>query len=159
MKLSSKILLALLAIVIVYCGFFREYVFQNLNAWIGEMYYKENVYQLPENLYVFKRFTYDELYTLKWILTLTCMVIYMGLTLTVIKIIYRDRKYLVITVGTFFALFIIAGICYVAGNLLNNYYYGYTLSRIFMGMVQSPLVLMILVPAFQLSRGSAEKNN
>jgi len=49
-----------------------------------------------------------------------------------------------------FSIFFFAGIFYLVGTVTGKGLEGYTLSREFMGILQSPLLLMILTPTFIL---------
>jgi hypothetical protein len=51
-------------------------------------------------------------------------------------------------------LFGVAALFYLVGYLMNRNAEGYTLAREIMGLLQSPLILMILLPTFYLFHAS-----
>jgi hypothetical protein len=52
----------------------------------------------------------------------------------------------------YLSLFLLAGVFFVAGWAFGKINDGYTFSRLFMGLLQSPAPCMILIPAMYLYR-------
>jgi hypothetical protein len=98
-----------------------------------------------------KKLDYAQLTQLKWILTVLFYLIYFGITYLLISAIFKNKTYNLITIASHLVFFLIAGIFYLVGVFTGKGLEGYTLSREFMGILQSPLLLMILIPTFILS--------
>lgn len=152
-KLFWKLIPAIVIIFIV--GYFREMIFVHINFQRTQVYYHETDldynYTFPGILLFLKKLDYAQLTQLKWILTLLFYLIYFGITYFLVSKIFKNKMYNLITVGAHLLFFFIAGIFYVIGHFTGNGLEGYTLSREFMGILQSPLLLMILIPSFILN--------
>ena len=149
--------LILAAIVLLLLGYFRDYIFININFLSGVKYYPgiETDYKLPSQLGFLNAFTYEQLYYGKFLVTLLFSAAFLLVSIIVIKKIFADSKYIKWTVYTYISLIVLSGVFYSYGMLFNDFNNGYKLSRVFMGFLQSPFVLMVLVPAFKI----AENNN
>jgi hypothetical protein len=143
-----------LLILIIALGFYRDLLFKTINSELKDLYYQTEYYTIPDSLLFLQSLSYHQLYYLKWILTPIISLIYLGLFLLTVKIHFKEKRYLYFTVIAFAAIVIISGLFFLSGMLFNDIYKGYHFSRIFMGFVQSPLLLMILIPAFLLERKS-----
>jgi hypothetical protein len=85
------------------------------------------------------------LYILKWILTAGFSAIYYGLTVFFIKWLFNQN--VVISVLVIYGLFFLfSGIVMSIGYWINDYSFVYRFSRVMMGVAQSPLVFIFLVP-------------
>ena len=153
-KLNNFLFYFLLILSLIFFGYLRDYLFVNINFQLAKLYYKDYIYTLPENLSFLQIFSYNQLFYGKWILTIVFMLIYFLITCAFIKKIFTEKKYIKWTAYSFLTILFISFLFYSYGILFHDYDNGYTLSRVFMGMVQSPLVLMILIPAFKLSTSS-----
>jgi len=155
---SSILYLSILAILIIALGFLRLFLFENINYHLQFLYYHMERSYMAESLNFLRSFTYDELYEIKWALTILFSLTYLLFTCLVIKLLFRGRKYVLWTIYIFSAIIFISFAFYALGLLINydlqftdQSRIGYRLARICMGVVQSPLPLMILIPAFMLS--------
>ena len=153
--------LSILAIIIIALGFLRLFLFENINFHLQFLYYDMERSHMSESLNFLRTFTYNELYVIKWILTMLFSFAYLFLTCLVIHILFRVKKYVLMTIYMFAAIIFISFVFYTMGLLINwdlqftdQSKTGYRLARIFMGVVQSPFPLMILIPAFMLSERS-----
>lgn len=156
----------LIIIAIVTLGFIREHFFVNLNYQLGKLYYLEfhnssdYNYQLPRTLSVFGTMSYHQLYWCKWLLSGIFALAYLIITYITIRRLFPDiRGAIKITLWTHAALLIIAILFFLYGYIPGNSEKGYSLSLVFMHMLQSPVVLMLLVPAFKLARMSREQGS
>ena len=151
-KLSSLSILYLstLAILIIALGFLREFLFININYHLQFLYYHMKRSYMTKSLNFLRSYTYDELYEIKWILTILFTLVYLFFTCLVIKLLFHVKKCVLRTIYIFAAIVFISFIFYTSGHLVNQDAIGYRLARICMGVVQSPLPLIILIPAFKL---------
>lgn len=150
------ILLILTAFALL--GFSRDFTFKNTNIHLGAKLY-ETDYSTNNFMDVLKKLTYWQIYSLKWFLTIVFAAAYYFLQrIVLLKSLKANfvKKWL-----NFMYLFLLLlsavtlGIGWVAGNIDK----GYTFSRIFMGILQSPLPIMFLLPvAIHLKNIEKEQN-
>jgi hypothetical protein len=142
--------------VIIFLGYLRDFIFVHLNDQLAVRYYLEYrntryEYPLPPSLSFFSTMSYTSLSTWKWILSGVFMILHFAIAVTVIKRLFPLQRYgIYIIAGAFMILLIIAGLSYAYGSLSGNWDKAYPLAITFSHMAQSPIVLMILVPAFML---------
>jgi hypothetical protein len=140
-----KWMIVVLAFFIV--GYLREDVFVNINYMLGfKLQNKEAVWYFDTGFYyLLAKQSYKFLYILKWILTAGFSAIYYGLTVFFIKWLFNQN--VVISVLVIYGLFFLfSGIVMSIGYWINDYSFVYRFSRVMMGVAQSPLVFIFLVP-------------
>lgn len=136
---------------LVFLGYYRDFLFRTMNSILQAKDY-EAVYTVPTSLIFLSQFDYTTLLALKWVFTLVFSLIYLVVALITLKIIFNKKKYNYIAIGLYAfitivsALFIFAG--YAFSGISDTMY---EFARYLMGMAQSPVILMILIPAFKLS--------
>ncbi|MDQ3190496.1 MAG: hypothetical protein M3Q58_02795 [Bacteroidota bacterium] len=133
-------------------GLFRDFLFTNINFWLYELYYQRGDFELPASLSSFNSFSYAQLYYFKWVLTVLFSLLYLLVYLLGIWVIFRQKKFLIWTIAAFVFIYVIAGCFYIYGWAFNDLKQGYQFARTFMGFVQSPFLLMLLIPAFMLDK-------
>jgi magnesium-transporting ATPase (P-type) len=156
-KTRDTLLIIGLVIVIIITGSLREFVFKNVNYQLGYLY---ELSLLEEGEDVFKKtdskmqfldnYSWNQLSVAKWVLTVIFTLIYLGLTLLMILVIFKKREYLLWTLLLFGGIVVISAVLFTGGYIFGGTAKGYALSRVFMGFVQSPTPLMLLIPAFLL---------
>lgn len=150
MKNKKWLYAGLIIAAIFLLGFFRDFIFVNLN---GQMYFafhgRENTY-LDDSLQFLKKLSYMQLYLSKYFLTLIFFLAFMALSLAALKILFQDYKYLKTVFISFITVFCTALLILLLGMLVGKSNEAYTLSRFMMGWVQSPLALFIFIPAYSL---------
>lgn len=124
MKRRKVILLSFLAIVIIILGFFREYIFTGINS--GS--FLKNSDQI------------------KWFLTLAFIVIFLSITFLFLKLSFENKKYAWLSVYVYLFLFCVSVIAALAGITFFSFEKVYPFVRVLAGIMQSPLVLVILIP-------------
>lgn len=154
-----------IVIVIVTLGFLREFIFVNLNYQLGKLYYLEYYhsneynYQLPASLPIFGSMSYIQLYWTKWFLSGLFALLYFGISYFALRRIFPAARWVAkITIGLYVAVFAVAVLCYLYGFLPGKSAQGYSLALDFMHMLQSPIPLMILIPAFKLAQMSGKQS-
>ncbi|OFY84295.1 MAG: hypothetical protein A3F72_14845 [Bacteroidetes bacterium RIFCSPLOWO2_12_FULL_35_15] len=109
-------------------------------------------FSMPSSLSVFDHLEYNTLITIKWILTFAFSAFYLITSMITINILFKNKKYIRITIGVYIAIILVSAIFMTLGYFLPTTYKNmYSFSRYLMGLVQSPLILMILIPAFKIS--------
>lgn len=152
MKSFKKyILLALIISLLLFFGYYRDFVFKNINGLLKAWDYNIT-YSLPPSLQFFENYDYDTLSNIKWLLTLLFSIIYLLIALKTIRLLFENKKYTRITLIAYIAVTMVSALCIAAGLIFKNTSETmYEFARYLMGMAQSPIILMILIPAFKLS--------
>ncbi len=119
-----------------------------MQAWDEDM-----DYDMPSSLDFFKNYEYGTLINIKWGLTLVFSVVYLFISVITIKLVFNNKKYVRLAVATYIGITLISGFFIGFGHLFHPHSEKmYSLARYLMGMVQSPVLLMILIPAFMLNK-------
>lgn len=134
-----RILLIVLIISAAGLGFIRDGIFALTNELI------EIQDQLSTD-------SVSSLYKLKWLMTFVFSGAYLLLAMGIIKLLFQNGTFIRLTVLFYIVFIIVAGLTYIGGHLLGDADTGYVLARKIMGMVQSPILIMILVPGFYLGK-------
>lgn len=155
-KLFRGIAIAAIVILMVYTGFLRDWMSVNINFQLGFLYYgwDENptsplVVRATEGL------EYITIWRFKWLLTIITAMVYATMTATIGYLAFLDRKFIRLTLISFLVVIVVSGVFYVLGQFFGSNHQGYLLARALMDFVQSPFVLMVLIPAFFLSTSGA----
>ena len=128
-------------IILFSVGFIRDFIFISINDRLGTP-----IGTLPFSLYAFD----NPYYILKWVLTQAFCDVYLIIACFIIYVIYKNKKYIKITVAFYVSFMVVSLISLGIGHLFKNDAMGYRFARDLMGLVQSPALVMIMVPAFKL---------
>lgn len=134
-------------------GFLREFYFVNMNNILYIKYYQRPTFMpVPPILQPFLKLDYDRLYYLKYPATLLCALLYFIISWYTLKIITANKKVTRILLYAYAVLFILAAISMSYGYFVNNRLQDdeYTISRWLMGIVQSPIICLILLASEKL---------
>lgn len=159
MKRSPKkyIFLLLIVCILLLLGYYRDFVFRTINTLLQAKDY-DAVFTSPPTLQFLDHYTYPGLIRMKWALTLLFTLVYWGISLFAIKIVFDEKKYNRIAIGVYAVILLIAGLLMLAGYVFDALSGSmYEPARYLMDLLQSPVILMILIPAFKLS--GQEHNN
>lgn len=115
-------------------------------------------YPMPTHLSFFEQLEYTTVINLKWFFTLLFAFLFYVISHFAINSQFSNKSYNRITLFVFagltlFSAFFI-GIGFVASTLSERMY---EFARFLMGLAQSPLVLMVLIPAFMLVEKEKQK--
>lgn len=136
-------------ILFVSFGFFRDAVFLNVNDQLYKLYYGNYDFRMPLWLRFLENLDYMSLYRLKFFLTGLFLLMYFFLTRVFMRIIFKnDKMQARITILVYGALLLIAALVYIVGYLVGDPYEWYAVARTIIGWMSSPVILMVLVPAF-----------
>jgi hypothetical protein len=144
-----------IVLLLLLLGYFRDFMFININFLMGVKYYVgiETDYVLPAQLSLLDKLSYDQLYYGKFILTLFFAILFFLISLFTIRRVFgKEKKYTRWTLYAYAGIFATSALFYLYAMITNDYENGYKLSRAFMGFLQSPFVLMVLVPAFKMGQ-------
>lgn len=152
MTRNAKIITAFLVLLFILTGFFREFVFLNVNEQMRVTYYSSPDNFVAPSMQWLSSISYTSLYYFKWILTAVFILIFAGLTAVIVKLIFQDKKLIRISVITYLAIFSASFLFYLIGALSGNTETTYTIARFLAGLAESPALLIILVGAFTIIR-------
>ena len=150
-RISNIIFYSVLVLTLIAFGWLRDGFLAQYNAYLYELYYHDSEYILPQSMSYLSQFTYMELYNAKFYIIAFFCVFNLGISLMAINYIFRNKLFLKITAGFYIAILLTSGIFYLYGMMLHGSDKVYEIARSFLAWVQSPLILMILIPAFKIS--------
>lgn len=153
LKISTKqwIQLGFVVILLGILGLSRQLLLININHQLSFLHYNMKVSYVAESMSFLKEYSHPTLMWSKWFLTVAYTLLYLGCTLLAMRILSFQKEYLKITVVLFAAVVVLSALLYGVLSLFGESYLGYRLARFCMGLVQSPIPLMILIPAFMLA--------
>jgi hypothetical protein len=143
---KNRILGIALIILIVYLGLVRDSLFVNINYIIDQLYYNKEV-RYYHSMYEFLvPMGVGGLMKLKWVLTVVFMLLNLLLSFYILKVLFTDTKFtLKLLTWGYLLLFVLSALIIVLGKISGQNELAYTLSRRFMGVLQSPVPLMVVV--------------
>jgi hypothetical protein len=147
--MNRKIKITLLILLLMALGFFRENLFVNINSVLYNKWYNE-IHPVVWYVSFLGNFSYKTIYIAKWFITPLFALIYWFAQKQLLLSIFNEKKIIKWLSVLYLSLFLLAGIFFVAGWALGDVYKGYTLSRLFMGLLESPVACMILIPTAYL---------
>jgi hypothetical protein len=148
---KKTLYIALIIIVLLIIGFYREFVFKNINALIQAID-ADMDYEMPSSLNFLSGYQYQTLINIKWVLTIVFAALYLIISMITIKVIFDNQKFRKITMMVFLAVTLLSGIFILLGFLIKSRNDNmYEIARFLMGILQSPIILMLLIPAFKLA--------
>ena len=132
-------------------GFYRDFVFKSINALL-QAWDHDMDYAMPRSLNFLSNYGYDTIVNIKWLLTLIFSLAYLGISIAVIRFMFRNRAYNRITIASYAGIIAVSALLIIMGLLFKSTSEKmYEFARYLMGMAQSPIVVMILIPAFKLA--------
>lgn len=151
LKRNNLIVAALIAVFIC-VGFFREFVFVNWNEQIRVTYYNSPDPHVHPMMQWMSGFSYSSLYWLKWPLTMFFVILFAALSLLIMQFLFRDRTYNRITLYAYAGIFFLSFLFFGLGWLLGLREAAYPIARFMVGMIETPLLLIILIASFLVHR-------
>jgi hypothetical protein len=147
MKLKIKIFFFILLLATM--GFFRENLFVNINNVLyNKLYNGSN--PVVWYLVFLNNISYNVVYAAKWFITPFFAFVFWFTQKQFLTLLFHEKKITRWLSILYLSLFLLAGIFFVAGWALGDINKGYTFSRLFMGLLQSPVACMILIPTAYL---------
>lgn len=154
-KKNKYFVLLLIVTLIVFISFYRDYFFRTVNAMLLAWDYEMD-YPMPAHLRFFESFDYDEVLNLKWLFTLVFASIFYFISRFTIQYLFNNKNYNRIVLFAFVGLTVLSGLFMAIGWMVpSSLERMYEIARFLMGLAQSPVVLMILIPAFMLAEKEA----
>lgn len=154
LKLKESLLILMLIIVFIAVGFFRDAVFMNINSQLYKLYFNNYEYTLPSWLSVFNSWPYMKLYYFKYVLTALFVLLYLILSVFSVKFFTENPKNIRWVFYAYAIVLILSILTYSGGYFLNNFPKGFLFTRNLLGLLQSPFITMIIIPALKLEKSS-----
>lgn len=147
--MNRKIKIFLLILLLMALGFFRENLFVNINDVLyGKLYNEPN--PIIWYLSFLNNASYNTVYIAKWFITPFFAFLFWFVQMKLLLALFNEKKTTKWLSVLYLSLFLLAGIFFMTGWALGDIYGGYTFSRLFMGLLQSPVACMILIPTAYL---------
>lgn len=154
-KKNKYLVLFFIVTLIVFISFYRDYFFRTVNAMLLAWDYEMD-YPMPAHLRFFESFDYDAVLNLKWLFTLVFAAIFYFISRFTIQYLFNNKNYNRIVLFAFVGLTVLSGLFMAIGWMVPSALERmYEIARFLMGLAQSPVVLMILIPAFMLAEKDA----
>ncbi len=154
-KKNKYLVLFFIVTLIVFISFYRDYFFRTVNAMLLAWDYEMD-YPMPAHLRFFESFDYDAVLNLKWLFTLLFAAVFYFISRFTIQYLFNNKNYNRIVLFAFIGLTVLSGLFMAIGWMVpSSLERMYEIARFLMGLAQSPVVLMILIPAFMLAEKDA----
>jgi hypothetical protein len=147
--MNRKIKIALFILLLMALGFFRDNLFVNVNNLLYNKFYNKNA-SVIWYLSFLSNVSYQTMYAAKWFITPLFTLMFWFIQRQFLWVIFNEKKVTNWLSVLYLSLFLLAGIFFVAGWALGDINKGYVFSRLFMGLLQSPVACMILIPTAYL---------
>ena len=149
----------MVVITLIGLGFFRDYFLKNYNMYLYQLYYKDMSYPVAPEFGFLKNFSYMQLYYTKYFLAAAFALLYFSICLLVIHVEFKKPLFLWISFYFHLAVSLIVLFFYIYGTWMQGGERISEVSRSFLALLQSPLFLMLLFPAFKLNSTQHGKLN
>ena len=157
MKRRELGLLLLFLLIFGILGYFREFLFVNLNVIMYMKYYASSpALQVPDIMHFFTRYSYTQLYYGKYVFTLLWTAIFFAANYLALKKLTHERIFLRILLYAYAIMLLFSAVSMMYGYLVKERLASdeYTLSRWLMGIAQSPIICLILLASEKLYKTS-----
>jgi hypothetical protein len=147
--LSKKLKIAGFVLLLLCLGFFREYFFVSINGVLFNKNYNPagyDIHVISPPLRFLNVFSYNTLYISKWFITPFFVLLFWFIQKRFLSLIFNEKKTTHWLSVLYLSLLLLAGIAFFAGWMIGHLHGGYRFSRIFMGLAESPVPCMILIP-------------
>jgi len=133
-------------------GYYRDFLFVNLNYRLFRLYYNNTNYVLPESLMFFNQFDYNTLYYIKYPITVLFFIAYFATTFFAVRIFCLNKKNTILVIYIYILLLVLAGMTMIYNYIINHQIDGdeYSFARWLMGIGQSPLVSFFIIASSKL---------
>lgn len=152
-----KILTLLFFIFLFIIGYIRESIFLVINSVLNHYPFPYNPSYIPPPTYLYS-LTTQELINLKWVFTITFSLLYLFFSWLIIYLFFQSKKFTKIVLYIYIILITITSLIIGIGLLFNCFDLLYTPSRFIVGIIQSPLLVIILFTLFFLLNNYNKKD-
>ncbi len=142
-------------------GYYREKFFVTLNHLMYIKYYGHgNEEHLDPFIHFFDYFEYNTLYYMKYPFTILSIILFGCLSFFAVRFILGTKILWRWVVYSYLILLTLAGLSMVFGYIVNQRLQDdeYTLSRWLVGIIQSPIITIIIIASHQLLKQPDQEN-
>jgi hypothetical protein len=154
MSNRPKFIVAGIVILFILTGFFREFVFLNINEQMRVTYYNSPDPHVAPSMQWLSAFDYATLYYLKWPLTFLFAAVFASYSALVVRVLFREKQYVRVTWLAYAGVFTLSFVFFGIGLLAGSREVTYDIARFLAGMIETPAMLVILVSSFLILRRS-----
>jgi hypothetical protein len=150
MKPASRKKIIIISLIAIYLamGFFREFIFLNINEQSRVTYYHETDSHVSSSMQWLSGFSYPVLYYSKWPLTLAFTVLFAWLAGQTVKVAFGEKNLVRLTWLVYGVTFVCGLLFFLAGSLIGNSETTYDIARFLAGLTETPALLVILLASF-----------
>lgn len=145
--LKKKIALAFILILAFIIGYIRETIFIIINTVINDYPFPYNASYVKPPTFLYSIST-NHLITIKWLLTLFFSICFAGITLFLVNFYFKSKSFNKLTIITYSGLFLISLIISLISIIFNLFESFYGVSRFIAGLLQYPLLTLIMFTMF-----------
>ena len=152
-NLSRDVKLKLLGIglCMIVIGQIRVFILENINYQRHHLYFGTEVSSMHNILYFLGNLSNDELILVKWFLTISFTIVFFTFSYLALSLTFQSSVFKKIFSYSYALLVLISFVLYITDGLMGELGTGYKASRMVIGIAQSPMPLLILLPFFTLS--------
>ncbi len=126
-------------------GYFRTYVFLNINERASLIYFKEQYPPFPGFLGAFEAYSYAQLNNLKWVLTFLFTITFASVSAFAIYVAFKQKALTYLTLGLYGFVFLISLLFMAIGLAYSPFYtHGFNISRSLIHFEQTPMIAIVL---------------
>jgi len=144
----TKVIIVLLVALYVATGFFREFLFLNINEQSRITFYHLTESHVAPSMQWLSGLSYSTLYYAKWPLTLLFTAYFAFIAAGIIKKWFEDRNLVKITWWAYAITFAAGLLFYLAGALTGYRESTYGIARFLAGITETPALLIMLLATF-----------
>lgn len=150
----TKISIVLLIALYIATGFFREFIFLNINEQSRVTFYHLNDSHVAASMQWLSGLSYSTLYYTKWPLTLLFTAYFAFIAAAIIKLWFTNKNFVKITWLAYSITFATGLAFYFAGALTGERESTYGIARFLAGLTETPALLVMLLASFLALRTS-----
>lgn len=148
----DKLKLLGIALLFVAIGQVRIFLLENINYQLYFLYYNTEKSSMHDMLSSLGSISYDNLMLVKWSLTIAFTIVIFLSSLWALTLVFHNKTYNKILAVAYGVLVFASFLLYISNGLFGEPDGGYYAARFVMGIAQSPMPLLILLPFFTLAK-------
>jgi hypothetical protein len=150
-KISKYGLYAIIVMGLIALGYFRDVFLTRYNNFLYYYFHHALRQEDLDNFGFLKSYTYMQLYYAKFFIVAAFSLIYFCISYFTIVFIFKEKNAGKLCFVFYLLILFIAAIFYAIGILAGGNEKVYLIARTLLSLLQSPLILMLLIPAIKLN--------
>ncbi|MEO5642609.1 MAG: hypothetical protein ABIQ40_17205 [Bacteroidia bacterium] len=144
----TKVSIAVLIALYIATGFFREFIFLNINEQSRVTYYQATDSHVAPSMHWLSGLSYSTLYYAKWPLTLLFTACFAFISAAIVRKWFSNKNFVKITWLAYAITFAAALLFYLAGAVTDARESTYGIARFLAGLTETPALLVMLLASF-----------